>query len=230
MSSPSSSTSTWGEHRLIEASVTGPTLEETLSAEIDAFIKADREAMPKPYQVLFVGSSSFARWKTIKDDMAPASIINRGIGGAHIEHVNRRFDQLVAPYYPRAIVFYAGENDIAEGKPVQRVLDDFAEFLRKKTDLLGPAPVYFISLKPSKFRLWQLPIQNAVNKGVQLCAKRRMDLHLVDVASLMLHDGKPKDVFVDDDLHMNAQGYAIWAKAVKDAIEPSIHESSPRGG
>lgn len=63
-------------------------------------------------EALFVGSSSIVAWKTLAQDMAPSPVINREFGGSHIEYVNRWFDKIVGPYHPRAIVFYAGENDI----------------------------------------------------------------------------------------------------------------------
>lgn len=140
--------------------VPNPTLEKELGAEVARFVEADRVAPPAPCQVLFVGSSSIVKWKeTLAADMAPMPIINRGFGGSHIEYVNRWFDQIVAPYRPRAIVFYDGENDIDAGKSVQRVVADFDEFMRRKTQALGETPVYFISLKPSKLRLRNFPFK-----------------------------------------------------------------------
>src|SRR5690349_5054335 len=134
-------------------------LEQQLGAEIDQFLKADRAAPPAACQVLFVGSSSIVKWTTLAADMAPLPVINRGFGGSHIEYVNRWFDQIVAPYRPRAIVFYAGENDLAAGKPVERIVADFDAFMARKTKALGQVPVYFISLKPSKLRFEQFDLQ-----------------------------------------------------------------------
>jgi hypothetical protein len=103
-----------------------PAQDDAFGAEIARFVEADRVAPPAACQVLFVGSSSIVKWKDrLATDMAPMPVINRGFGGSHIEHVNRWFDQIVAPYHPRAIVFYAGENDIHAGKSVDRVLADF---------------------------------------------------------------------------------------------------------
>jgi len=155
-----------------------PTLEQALGAEVDRFVEADRLAPPAPCQVLFVGSSSIVNWKeTLAVDMAPMPVIDRGFGGSHIEYVNRWFDQLVSPYRPRAIVFYAGENDIDAGKSVARVVADFDEFMVRKIRALGKTPVYFISLKPSPLRLAQLSLQTQVNDAIRVHAARRPDLH-----------------------------------------------------
>jgi hypothetical protein len=46
-------------------------------------------------------------------------------------------------------------------------------------------------------------------------------LHYIDVVSPMLENGKPKDIFVSDNLHMNAAGYQIWTRVVRAALLPS---------
>jgi hypothetical protein len=197
-------------------------LEYSLAGEVDRFVEADRAAPPAPCQVLFVGSSSFVEWrKNLAADMAPMPVINRGFGGSHIEYVNRWFDEIVAPYRSRAIVFYAGDNDIDAGKSATRVVADFDTFMALKTHSLGATPVYFISVKPSKLRLAQLPLQTEVNDAIRARAGQRADLHYIDVVSPMLENGKPRDIFVADGLHMNRDGYVIWARLVNAALLPN---------
>lgn len=208
--------------RLLSQTNSDPGLEKSLAEEVAAFAESDRVSPPAVCQVLFVGSSSIVKWKdTLAADMAPLPVINRGFGGSHIEYVNRWFDQIVAPYRPRAIVFYAGENDIDAGKSVERVVADFDKFMSRKTEALGDTPVFFISLKPSKLRFAELPLQMQVNEAIRERSTKRSDLHYIDVASAMLDEnGRPKDLFVADGLHMNAAGYEIWTKAVRAALFP----------
>jgi lysophospholipase L1-like esterase len=209
------------------ASGARPTLEQSLAVEIDRFVQADRAAPPPACEVLFVGSSSFVRWRdTLAADMAPMPVINRGFGGSHIEHVNRWFAQIVAPYHPRAIVFYAGENDLDAGKTVERVVADFDAFMARKSQVLGDTPVYFISVKPSKLRFAELPLQSQVNEAVRSRLSSRSDLHYIDVVPLMLQDGKPKDIFGPDNLHMSRAGYVIWTQAVRGALLPNTESES----
>ena len=80
--------------------------------EILRFAELDWTTPPPPCPVLFVGSSSIRMWRTLAEDMAPMPVVNRGFGGSAIGQSNLYFDRIVAPYRPRAIVFYAGENDI----------------------------------------------------------------------------------------------------------------------
>jgi GDSL-like Lipase/Acylhydrolase family len=205
-----------------------PALEKELGEEVARFVDADIAHMPAACEVLFVGSSSIVKWKdTLAADMAPMPVINRGFGGSHIEYVNEWFDQLVAPYRSRAIVFYAGENDLDAHKPVDRVIADFDDFMKKKTQALGNTPVYFISVKPSKLRIAELPLQAQVNQEIRARAEKRADLHFIDVVPAMLDaNRKPKDIFGPDGLHMNRAGYEIWTQAVRAALLPHSEEDT----
>ena len=91
----------------------------------------------------------------------------------------------------------------------------------RKTQALGKTPVYFISLKPSKLRFAQLSLQNQVNAAIRARAGKRSHLHYIDVVSPMLENGKPKDLFGPDGLHMTAAGYVIWTRGVRAALLPN---------
>lgn len=202
-----------------------PAMEWSLQAEVDRFVAADRLAPPAACQVLFVGSSSIVKWKqSLAADMAPLPVINRGFGGSQIDDVNHAFDEIVAPYRPRAIVFYAGENDLDAGKSVERVLADFDAFMARKSAVLGKTPVYFISLKPSKRRFAQLRLQARVNDAIRARSAERSDLRFIDVVPAMLENGRPKPLFVLDGLHMNRDGYAIWTRLVRTAMLPNSED------
>ncbi|HEX4712619.1 GDSL-type esterase/lipase family protein [Phenylobacterium sp.] len=192
---------------------------ERFAPEIAAFAAADRQHMPAPCGFLFVGSSSIRFWRTLDADMAPLPALNRGFGGSTVADVDYYFDKVVAPYRPRAIVFYAGENDLDAGAAPGAVTADFARFLDLKTKALGETPVYFISLKPSKLRWAQRGAQAEVNAQIQAMAAQRHDLHYVDVVPAMLAGGIPKDIYVADGLHMTPDGYRLWTAVVRPVVQ-----------
>lgn len=191
---------------------------ERFAPEIAAFAAADAQAKPPPCGFLFIGSSSIRFWSSLDRDMAPLPVINRGFGGSEISDVDDDFDRVVAPYHPRAIVFYAGENDIAAGKTPDQVAADFARFMDLKTKALGATPVYFISLKPSKLRFEQVDRQTQTNAKILAMAGRRKDLRFIDVVPAMLQNGQPKDIYRPDRLHMTADGYAIWTAIIRPIL------------
>ena len=114
---------------------------ERFAPEIEAFAAADRAQPPAPCGFLFVGSSSIRFWRTLAADMAPVAVINRGFGGSTVADVDAWFDKVVTPYRPRAIVFYAGENDVSAGKPPAEVAADFNLYTKitggQRIDLFG---------------------------------------------------------------------------------------------
>ena len=90
---------------------------------IDDFKKNDTLKFPPKDSILFIGSSSIVYWKTLKEDMSPHEVINRGFGGAHIAHINNHFNEVVTAYKPKGIVFFCGTNDLTAFKSVNQVFN-----------------------------------------------------------------------------------------------------------
>ncbi|HEX2560112.1 GDSL-type esterase/lipase family protein [Phenylobacterium sp.] len=187
--------------------------------QMAAFAEEDRLALRPACQIVFTGSSSIRFWKTLGQDLAPLPVLNRGFGGSRIADVNDWFEQVVGRYRPAAVVFYAGENDLAAGKDPAAVVADFERFLALKDKALGDTPVYFITLKPSKLRWDHFAAQSWINDRIRELSARRADLEFIDVVQPMLEAGRPKDIFVEDNLHMTARGYVIWTSVVKPVLQ-----------
>ncbi|MEO6925267.1 MAG: GDSL-type esterase/lipase family protein, partial [Rhodanobacter sp.] len=126
-------------------------------AAIAAFEAQDQAHPPAQGAVLFIGSSSIRFWKTLASDFPEVKTINRGFGGSEIDDATFFADRIVAPYHPRAIVMYAGDNDLADGDSPAYVRDDFAAFVRKARALDPGVPIAFIAIKPSVARKALLP-------------------------------------------------------------------------
>ncbi|UCF42389.1 MAG: hypothetical protein JSV99_07220, partial [Planctomycetota bacterium] len=97
---------------------------------ITEFERWDAKNSFPPDSVLFVGSSSIKSWETARY-FPEFPVINRGFGGSTIYDVNLFVDRIVIKYRPKAIVFYAGDNDIAQGTQPDVVKQNFTEFVRK---------------------------------------------------------------------------------------------------
>ncbi len=173
--------------------------------------------------VLFVGSSSIKLWPT-REDFAEFPVINRGFGGSQISEVSFFAERIVLPYKPRVIAFYAGDNDIAKGKDAKRVFGDYQKFVRLVHKKLPQTKIIFIAIKPSGSR-WPLwPVMAQANKMIEDFCGKNARLHYFDSATpLLASDGKPDmKFFLKDKLHLNADGYGVWTRALKPIISKAM--------
>jgi lysophospholipase L1-like esterase len=192
--------------------------------DIAAFGEADRAQPPPPHPVLFIGSSSIRMWSSLAGDFPGRAVINRGFGGSRIPDATYYADRLVGPYQPRAIVFYAGDNDLAEGCTPEQVRDAFAAFVRRARSLDAGVPVAFIAIKPSMARKGLLPQIRRANALVREYARGERGVGYVDVFTPMLGPGgqpQPK-WFGADGLHMNRQGYVLWTGLVREWLHGTL--------
>jgi lysophospholipase L1-like esterase len=77
-------------------------------------------------------------------------------------------------------------------------------------------PVVFVSIKPSPGRQRLMTKELQANNLVKQLLRKNKKTVFIDVYHKMLDKtGAPmSDIFIEDDLHMNAKGYAIWQKAI----------------
>ena len=192
--------------------------------EIKEFIKKDAVNFPKKETILFTGSSSIVYWKTLKQDMHPFRVLNRGFGGAHITHVNNHFKDIVIPYQPRGIVFFCGTNDLAALKSPQKVFEDFLIFYESVKESLPKAKVFVIGVKPSIARHHLRKKELSLNKFTSDLANEEENLIFIDVWKAMLLDENRANpgLFLEDGLHMNEKGYEIWKKLLRPYLEENF--------
>ena len=166
-----------------------------------------------------MGSSSFAKWKDINQYFPGYPIINRGFGGSNLLDVILYVNETITKYNPKQVVIYCGENDLASSDTVspEIVLDRFSVLFNLIRKQLGnKSNITFISIKPSVSR-WRL--ENKIIEANILIANfiaKQTNANYINIHNAMLlGDGSVmKDIFIADNLHMNAKGYAIWQKII----------------
>ncbi len=185
--------------------------------EIAAFEQADSLVRRRAGSVVFVGSSSIRMWDSLGDDFAGVPVINRGFGGSRVRDATYFAGRIVTAYQPRAVVLYAGDNDLAEGRTPKQVRDDVAAFVAKVRESQPQVRIAFVSIKPSPAREALMPQAREANALVREWAGRQQGVDYLDVFLPMLDgQGRPRaELFVDDRLHMNSSGYMIWAGVVR---------------
>jgi lysophospholipase L1-like esterase len=188
-------------------------------AEIQQFKKQDSIHLPVTAQVLFVGSSSFTKWTDVQSYFPSYPIINRGFGGSTLADVIRYADDIIFIYHPKQIVIYCGENDLAAADSVtaKTVFERFKQLFRMIKQKLPGVPVAYVAMKPSPSR-WHLKEKMIEgNTLVKNFLHHQKKAAFINVWPAMLNvNGQPmKDIFQEDNLHMNARGYKIWQKIIK---------------
>lgn len=191
--------------------------------EIDAFKKQDSLAFPASNQILFIGSSSFTKWTDVQDYFPTHPIINRGFGGSSLPDIILYTNDIIFPYHPKQIVIYCGENDFAAcdiisvTTVVSRV-ETLFYLIRKRFKKISVA---YISIKPSPSRQQLMPKFEAANTLIQQFLKKQKRASFIDVYHAMLNnDGAPiPTLFLEDKLHMNASGYAVWQKLIEPVLK-----------
>ena len=186
--------------------------------EIIRFKKQDSVNGIIKNEILFIGSSSFRKWKTMEQDMFPLKVLNRGFGGSTIPEIIWYADKIIFPYSPKTIVLYAGENDIAnnetESKTVLKTLKLFVKMIKYN---LPETKIYFVSIKPSLARSKYYEKMESTNKILKNYIKNTNNIYYIDVFSSMINADKTikDDIFIKDKLHLNTKGYNIWKEIIK---------------
>ncbi len=188
-------------------------------SEIKAFKTQDSIHFPPKHAILFLGSSSFRKWTDVQKSFPQYKVINRGFGGSTFPDAIHYLDQIVYPYQPRQILIYEGDNDLASSDKItaDSVLNRFKElfFLLRKN--LPTTTIDFVSIKPSPSRQKLMPEMEKANSLIKNFLKDKRNSAFIDVYhSMLANDGLPdKSIFIEDELHMNAKGYAIWQKIIQ---------------
>jgi len=174
---------------------------------------AKREKLINEPETIFYGSSSIRLWETLAEDFKNYAPVNLGFGGSTLAACVWFFDRIVSPYLPKRIIFYAGDNDLGDGRTPEEVFIFFQALVIRIKQNYGAIPCYFISLKPSLKR-WNLHssfeyanklISNEINE-------KEKNWTFVNIFPHMLGtDGLPQAKYFDlDGLHLSPEGYKLW--------------------
>ena len=189
--------------------------------DVNLLIASD-STLKKKNIILFTGSSSIRFWASLATDFPKRNVVNRGFGGSEMSDLVYFADKLILPYRPKQIFIYEGDNDISNGKTSDEILSDASKLLALIRDRLPrKTRVLFISPKPSMLR-WSLKDKyEAFNQKLKVWTKRNKYVTFVDVWTPMLEgDGTVRqDLFMEDGLHMNEKGYAIWIRVIENVIK-----------
>ena len=197
--------------------------------EIQKFEQLDKTGSFNGNEILFAGSSSIRLWKTISDDMAPYPVIQRGYGGAKLSDFAVYADRIFDPHPCRAIVIFIA-NDIHGGdkdKSPEEVLSLYKNVIKTIRKKQAETPVFWIAITPtsSRWKVWP-EIQKANNLIQEYCESTENLYFIKTDFAFLGENGRPiNEFFMDDLLHLNADGYAVWTEIITKELNRVLNKN-----
>lgn len=171
----------------------------------------------KDQLIAFYGSSSIRLWESLGEDLAPLNTINLGFGGSSFSWCIYYFDRLFSRFTPSRIVIYVGDNDLGVGIPPEKVVKKFRRLAKLIRTSFPTVKVDFITIKPSPERTYLQPEIQMTNNLIRKEILRLGRASLINIFDSMLDENgvaRP-ELYLEDQLHMNAKGYQIWKGVVR---------------
>jgi lysophospholipase L1-like esterase len=197
--------------------------------------------MPKPAagesRVVFMGDSITDAWPNARfgDYFAThKSYVGRGISGQTTPQMLIRFRPDVIDLNPKAVVILAGTNDIAgntgpmTNEEIQANMMSMAELAKAnkiKVVLSSILPVSNYHVNPAlgpQTALRPMERIRAINDWMKKYAAAEGHVYLDYVPAMSDQSGLLRAELSGDDLHPNAQGYAIMAPLADAAIKQAL--------
>ncbi len=207
-----------------ERAVSQTAAENPFESEIVAFEQADREHMPAPGGVVFVGSSSFRTWN-LEENFPGRGYINRGFGGSTMADAAYYVDRIAIKYKPRLIVLYEGDNDVNAGVSGEAIVAQLDKFVRAVHAKLPQTRIVVLSIKPSIARWALVDRMRAANEMIKAYVERNDNMAYVDADYVFMgwnHKPRPELYDPKGKLHPSAEGKKIWAWL----LEPYLKKDS----
>ena len=177
--------------------------------------------------IVFIGSSSIRKWESLESDFSEYQILNHGFGGSKVADSTYYFDRLITPFNPKVIVFFAGTNNIhgmtKMSDKAEKVFEDVRVFYEKSSHVLPDTPVYYISISPTKSR-WNVWLEaDKANNLIKEYTETQENFTFIDTTDDLLKNGYPNEtLYQSDGLHLNEEGYALWAEIIKPIVTEAI--------
>lgn len=192
---------------------------------IAKFMSEDSIQPPPKGAILFIGSSIFRRWESLRGDMAPLPVFNRAFGGSRTHEVLYYMDRVVFPYQPKIIVYYCGSNDAGGSVPAVNAVANITEFFERVKVRLPETKIFFVSVNRSPARTARWPGIDSINTLIQEYCRRTVNRTFIDVNTALFDgQGKPRiDLYLEDRLHFKDAAYQEFTKIIKPILEREWH-------
>jgi lysophospholipase L1-like esterase len=166
----------------------------------------------KPGSTVFTGSSTIRMWRSLPEISLGEEVINTGFGGSKAADLERYLFPLVLKYDPKRVFVYEGDNDLWADVPTHEILKSLKE-IETRIHLVDPGTeIILIGAKPSPSRWEKKENYLAFNQLLKAyCDQAEQVTYLDTWKALTDTQGNPRpELYLQDQLHLNAQGYLVW--------------------
>ena len=160
--------------------------------------------------------------------MLPYNVIQRGYGGAKLSDFAVYADRILYPHKCRAIVLFiandiSGSNSDKSPLEVSQLFKQTLYIIRKQ---FRETPVIWVSVTPTPLR-WHIwpEIKEAGEMISEICESHRNTYYLDTEQYFTNEKGLPRaDLFLDDRLHLNDEGYKVWSGLIKNELNKILNQ------
>lgn len=195
-------------------------------SEIAAFDKLNQTEKYPDNSILFVGSSSIRLWSTIKEEMAPYPVIQRGFGGSDTPAVLQYTKRIVYPHKFQAVVIFIANDITGSQKDLTPKLSsgNFEKIVKIIRAKYKKQPIFIVEITPCQSRWMKWSVIQEDNTNLKTLCKKGKNLFFIETAQSFLNEkGEPRnELFREDHLHLNHQGYLIWGKLIKAQVDQKL--------
>lgn len=172
--------------------------------------------------LIFIGASNIQRWDFEKN-FPNKPFINRGIGDNTSTMIVERFEDDVLNLKPSIVVITMPSNDVKNNIPAEQSKANLFNMVGRATEkniipiILGGLPVVY-DLNPSL--IYSHPENEMLDmehKMLDVC--RQSNIRYINLREIFSNRNDIKDLFFQDGIHLNEEGYNILSKIILEALK-----------
>lgn len=182
-----------------------------------------RQYQGRQGEIIFYGGSNFVKWETLEKDMEGYTVQNKSFGGSNDPVRYHFIQELIYDSEPAVMVYMSSSNDWTSGKSLEEVVAFKEQMFNEMGEKLPDTVFVILSATPNPLRYFGEYHEKMV--GCDQWIKEYCEIHdnfefLDVVPALSLDNGANPNatIWIEDSLHLNADGYEILTGVVRDKL------------
>lgn len=200
---------------------------ESMEEQIVAY---EQEELHKG-QIVFYGPSYYTRWSAKYDETPMREVlfgksgmqcvVNRGFGSSCPEHQLYYYPRMIRPLEPKVLVYESFANADAFGYTLEERWELAQRVIAyAKTDF-PDIRIYLVGPHPARTETEeQIAGKKCYAEMLKAFVAETPNCHYIEVREHEFLAGK--DVFIEDGVHFNSEGYKLYAKLYQEALAEEL--------